>query len=377
MKARKRKSRVTIKTVADDAGVSCATVSLILREAPGRIEQFRPDTVSRVRTSAEKLGYRRNLFASGMPSGHSAFLAVVLKDGHEAGTDWQHWTVQGAIWEGINTAAHRHGVHTIVLNTPADAGPTTTDRLASLIDGGVSGAIFYNPSPSEEELIHSRLDHEQSAVVLFPRQVGDWPTNAIDVDNVAIGRIAGELLVAQKRRHWLVVRNEQITDACRQRWEGFTQLAREAGVRLGTINLPAVDDECGAAQLILPYLQRASSAGLFALDSMCSRAAAAACLRAGLTPGRDCPIVGCQVAPWKVPGVVHLTSIETPWRQAGILGVEHLSRARAGDKHKRLLRTVLLRPQVVEGSSCPVPTGFSSGRRSHRQEDRLPAVACS
>ena len=55
--------RVTLAHVADRAGVSTATASLILSRREEYIRQFRTDTVEKVRRSAKRLGYRANLFA--------------------------------------------------------------------------------------------------------------------------------------------------------------------------------------------------------------------------------------------------------------------------------------------------------------------------
>ena len=52
--ARKKSERVTIRTVAADAGVSVAAVSKVLRDAYGVSESLR----ARVQASILKLGYR-------------------------------------------------------------------------------------------------------------------------------------------------------------------------------------------------------------------------------------------------------------------------------------------------------------------------------
>ena len=62
MVPRKKTERVTIRTVAEDAGVSVAAVSKVLRDAYGVSEALR----GKVQASMEKLGYRPHAAARGM-----------------------------------------------------------------------------------------------------------------------------------------------------------------------------------------------------------------------------------------------------------------------------------------------------------------------
>ncbi len=74
-KAENRPSRVTIRTVAADAGVSVSAVSKVLRDAYGVSDNLR----ARVEASIDKLGYRPNASARGM-RGRSYTLGVLLSD---------------------------------------------------------------------------------------------------------------------------------------------------------------------------------------------------------------------------------------------------------------------------------------------------------
>ncbi|HEY0031906.1 MAG TPA: LacI family DNA-binding transcriptional regulator, partial [Devosia sp.] len=67
--------RVTIKDVANDAGVSVAAVSKVLRSAYGVSESLR----SKVRASMDKLNYRPLASARGM-RGQTYTLGLILPD---------------------------------------------------------------------------------------------------------------------------------------------------------------------------------------------------------------------------------------------------------------------------------------------------------
>ena len=70
-----RNGRVTIREVAEDAGVSVAAVSKVLRDAYGVSDALR----AKVRASMDKLGYRPLAAARGM-RGQTYTLGLVLPD---------------------------------------------------------------------------------------------------------------------------------------------------------------------------------------------------------------------------------------------------------------------------------------------------------
>ncbi|HOA73922.1 MAG TPA: LacI family DNA-binding transcriptional regulator [Phycisphaerae bacterium] len=349
--------RITIKTVAEHAGVSPATVSLVLSERPGWVEQFHPDTVKKVRAAAEKLGYRRNIFASAMPAGSTAFFALVLREMTPAGAEsWQHWGFEGALLEGVNAGAEQHGVHPIVVTAPADPSDADVTKIANVIEGGVFGSIVRTPGAVLEDLLWARLQLGHPIVVVFPTEMTAWPSNIIDVDNVAVGQIAGKLLAARKRRQWMLVRFQQMSEAHKLRVDGFTQAARQAGVRPATLRLPMGIDEHEAAVLIARQLERVSVDGIFAVDSVASVGSILGGMRAGLTPGDDYDVIGCDASLWRTPGLPRITSIDISWREVGMLAIEKLFKA--AQTREPSFKNVLLKPRIVEGDSCLVPAKF-------------------
>src|SRR5690606_7909972 len=86
-----RKSRPTIQAIAQRAGVSRATVSLILTNRPEVVARFKPETVQKVRTLADALGYRANLTAISLRSAYPTFFGLVLRgSGRADAISWHH-----------------------------------------------------------------------------------------------------------------------------------------------------------------------------------------------------------------------------------------------------------------------------------------------
>ena len=107
MAPRAKTGRVTIKTVAGDAGVSVAAVSKVLRDAYGVSEALR----AKVQASMEKLGYRPHAAARGM-RGQTYTLGMILPDIHNPFfTD---------IVAGVNTALERSPYQVAVRHRPVE-----------------------------------------------------------------------------------------------------------------------------------------------------------------------------------------------------------------------------------------------------------------
>ena len=69
-------STVTLRDVAARAGVSIKTVSNVVHNVGGKVS---PETADRVRRAIEELGYRPNLSARRLRSGHSRVIALALE----------------------------------------------------------------------------------------------------------------------------------------------------------------------------------------------------------------------------------------------------------------------------------------------------------
>jgi LacI family transcriptional regulator len=369
VKSGSMKARVTIKDVAEKAGVSITTVSMILTKRPGWIGQFHPETIDRVRKAAETLGYRRNLFAVGSIARKPSFFALVLQQMSDRPTEaWHHWAFEGMLLEGVNAEAAKNRIHPILAVTRRDPDEAECDQVIAVIDGGVLGSIVRTPHDILERKLRERLGHGQPAIVVFPRRTSLWPTNAIDVDNVMIGQTAGKLLASRKRRHWVLVCYQQKTDAHGLRIKGFTRFARRSGSDLTMVHLPLGVDEHEAAKEIARRIDPVRVDAIFGIDSVASVGSLLACGNVGLAPGTACDIVGCDASSWRRPGSPAITCVDISWRRVGSLAVEKLLQVSRGGRGQ--FKTVLLKPGIVAGESCPVPAKF----RPEGREEGMPVL---
>jgi LacI family transcriptional regulator len=347
--------RITLAHVAERAGVSTATASLILSGREEYLKQFRLDTVEKVRRSAKRLGYRANLFAAGLPTKAPAFFVLVIRDfgGRQDIQDWHLWAFEGNLLAGAVSQAAERGLYPIVATINPDAPDAGVASAKRIVTGGVMGAIVRAQNPPLEKWLREQLRLGHRIVVVFPDQISNWPENAIIADNLLIGDTAARLLAARGCKRLALVRYKQrtIREPHQIRIRGFENTARQAGASVDVLALPRRPQEATDRDLV--RLARRDFDGLFALDSVLSVDALLACRRVGLNSGGDISLVGVNCSQWHGSGMPSITSIDVSWSEIGRTAMQQL--IQLSDDHRHLFESILVKPEIMPGGTCPVP----------------------
>ncbi len=131
MAPKDKNSRMTIRDVASDAGVSVAAVSKVLRDAYGVSDSLR----AKVRASMEKLGYRPHAAARGM-RGQTYTLGFIIPDLHNP--------FFADIMAGVNAALERTQYQTL-LGVSDAAEPHEKALVENMIDRQMDGIMAIGP----------------------------------------------------------------------------------------------------------------------------------------------------------------------------------------------------------------------------------------
>jgi len=149
--------RVTSHDVARRAGVSRATVSMVLNRSDAVV--LSAETRQRVLDAAAELGYRPNSAARMLVRGDTETIGLVV-------TDPQVLTVDGFVPQllyGIAQATRESGYRILLEGVEPGAGP---HAYAELVEGRrIDGLIVLNP-PTEAPQIHALIDQGFPLVLL-------------------------------------------------------------------------------------------------------------------------------------------------------------------------------------------------------------------
>jgi LacI family transcriptional regulator len=343
--------RLTIKEVAEAAGVSTQTVSRVLNNRP----DVAPETLERVRQVISATGYAPNMLARSLIQGRSHILGVVAYGLEYFGPS--------RVLTGIEQQAAEMG-YSISLNLVHEP---TSDEIERLLRGlfarQVDGIIWAIP-----EVGHNRLwSHAESPgfpvpVILVGGMDGQATLPTIGIDNRAIGRIATEhLLDGGARRIGLITGPPSWWEA-QERQHGWRSTLESRGLQADDALTVEGDWTANSGEQGLYRLLEQSpdiDAVLASNDQM-----ALGVLHAAHRVGRQLPGDLSVVGVDNIAEASHfwpsLTTVDQPLRDAGALAVREIDGSIRRAKQARLrlehpVANTLLEPELIVRDSSRRP----------------------
>jgi DNA-binding LacI/PurR family transcriptional regulator len=305
---------VTTHDVARRAGVSQATVSLVLSGNPrARVAQT---TRERVLEAAEELGYRPNILARGLVRGKSYAIGVVVPD------------LTNPFYLDVVTGVQRVAAEAGYAVLPGDTRESTPIRhLEALRARQVDGVIIDGVGAAA--LPHDALSELKVVVVDEPSE--RWP--GIASDALAAGRLAAEHLVGLGHRRLAFIGPATDVHGFRMRERGFFQALRQAGIALPHEWLrrtpPTVSGGLAAMKALLATHR---PTGVFCANDLIAMGALKAALKAGVDVPRELSIVGCDDVEMASVVTPELTTIAIPARELGARAARLLIRQLDGQE---------------------------------------------
>lgn len=254
---------VTMKEVAERAGVSKATVSYILngREASMRIPE---ETRQRVLAVVRDLRYHPNAVARSLAHKQTHTVAVVMQY-PALFSGWSGFTNE--LMHGVTDAAIRLGYDVLLQTRPtrrewgSDAASGVEAELATLTDGRVDGALLLRDL--DDPLADALQQCDFPSVLMFTRAAN--PTHwYVDCDNLLGGYLAVEHLLALGHRRIVHLEGGYHSGAARDRRQGYLQALRMAGIEpnpnwIIELGSASADFTAAAALFALPLADRPSA----------------------------------------------------------------------------------------------------------------------
>lgn len=306
--------RATLKQVAQRAGVSINTASVVLN--PRRHHAVvHPDTRARVQEAARALGYRRNLAASRLAGGAANTLCIVM----DRMTNQRH----AVILDAFVSEATREGFQCMLGCTePTDA--KSLEFIRGLSMQGVDGFVFVPvwTNPAIADLMPGLLEEALKTLFIDDRFPGSTAP-LVACDHRAGGRALAEHLTTKGHRRVFYVSTNAAAPAwaIQDRIAGAREALAAAGGALDVVT--AAEDVTSA---VWDRLQGGEPpTAVMCADDFVARALIAGLNGAGLDVagkiaitgyddvGSYLPLAGGPDASWNLP----LTTFRQPMEQIG------------------------------------------------------------
>jgi LacI family transcriptional regulator len=307
-------TKITIKHVAKQAGVSTMTVSRVLNNR----SDVSSETRKRVQDVIDTLGYAPNMAARGL-KGRSRTLGVVA-------TGIEYYGPSRTL-ASIEKRGNELGL-SLLLSLIADPGyDNGEDALSSMLAHQTEGILWAVPEIGDNcEWICERIRNISTPVVFLnmePRS--DLSMSA--VDNLYNGKLATNHLIEQGYRHIGIVTGPLTWWEARQRLEGWRSVLVEKNLADDIDRLISYGDwtaSSGEAGLLQLLGQVPSLDAVFASNDQMALGILKAAREVGLRVPEDLAIVGCDNIPESAFFSPPLTTIKQGLSEMGFSTVNML-----------------------------------------------------
>ena len=305
---------VTMRDVAEAAGVSVATVSHVVNDKKGaRIGEAARE---RVRKAIEELGYRPNALAKNLVTGGSKFIGLVADA--IATTPFA-----GQIIHGAQDEAWKHGYVLLVANTEGNR-EAEDEAIAMMLEHQVRGILYSTWYHRAAEIPPALLETDVVLVDCFSED-GEAP--AVVPDELQGGRTATELLVQAGHRRIAFINTTTPSPAHDGRLRGYREALEAAGVAFDpSLVFDARPEQEGGYDTVGPILDQRATA-VFCHNDRVAMGLYDGLRERGLSIPADVAVVGFDnqeviAAHLRPP----LTTVALPHYELGAAGVRMLLR---------------------------------------------------
>lgn len=211
--------KVTMKVIAEEAGVSLPTVSRILTN---KGEKYAEHTKARIFAIAKRLKYRPNALVLGMQSGRTSTAGVMLPS----------YGFYGDVVQGIHEVFVDNNIIMLVSwnNRRENIREEALERqiIHQMIDRRVDGIILRPSSEDFERSYFEEIWERNVPLILIDRHLSNIDTDFVGSDDRLGGRNAAEYLISLGHRNMLFVGAGPMVSTSRDREDGFRRVLSES-----------------------------------------------------------------------------------------------------------------------------------------------------
>ena len=272
---------MTLKRVAEIAGVSIATASRVLAGKGGE-HRISAATVAAVKQAAERIGFRHSHLARSLKSGQSALIGVVVPDVANP--------FFAAIARELTLAAEAKGYSVLLADSRED--DASERRLVEqLRDRRIEGLVVCPAGLEQGHLTAAQASG--LPLVVVDRGFADGDLLTITSDHAQGARALAQVLLKAGHRCIGVLQGRPGTLANDERLTAFKDTLAEAGVRLPTAQVAgdAFSEASGRSAALALLRKQPGISALFALSNQIALGALRAAAELGRVVPRDLSLV--------------------------------------------------------------------------------------
>jgi LacI family transcriptional regulator len=329
--------RPTVKDIARHAGVSAATVSLVLRNSPLVAEATRAG----VRSSIASLGYVYHRAAANLRTRLTHTVGLVICEITNP--------FYAELAAGIDDALDQAGWVAFVANT-AEQPARQARFIARMREHRVDGILLAPAEGTSADVVDELKRHGVPTVQML-RRVGRQSADYVSADFRLGMTLAAEHLIRLGHKRIAFVGGARRVSPARDRTGAFRAILPRFGLPVGPIVNCLPTREGGAAAAGQLFQDKASApTAVLCHNDLCALGVMLGLMDLGLDPGRDVAVIGFDNIP---EGAMHrpaLTTVAIGAREIGEEAARLLLRRIKSPEGSP--ESIILPPKLIIRSSC-------------------------
>jgi LacI family transcriptional regulator len=339
---------ITIRNIAQEAGVSISTVSNVLN---GNIDEMSVETLVRVQHTIERLNYRPNQIARGLVTRRTATIGMILAE------------IETPLFLQALTSIERNARSAGYNLLFAHARNLDEERQALdlLLEKQVEGLILLSTSELKEDADLEDLRTTQTPAVIVNRSTRHPEFDQVNWDNAAGIYDAVHYLVDLGHRRIAHLLGPRTRAGTQERLEGFLLGLKRHGIERRDDYLPD-GDYTASPQLWIESTRKLIDlpeppTAIIASDDTVAGVVIATLREAGLDVPGDVSVVGIDDQPFL--SFLALTTIRLPVLEAGRQAIEMLIQ-RIANPERSVEHVILSCPLIKRKTAGPVSQSINS-----------------
>lgn len=325
---------ITIKDVANRAGVSISTASLVINNKKGVSDKLR----KRVWEAIAELNYRPNAMARGLKVKESRVLGLTIPDIVNP--------FFPLIVRGVEDAAEFYGYTIILGNTDGEL-KKEEEYLNHFVEKRVDGLILIPSSSCHKTVSFFRQLPLPKVIIDRPIQGLDIPT--VMTDNVRGAYMGTKHLLENGRRRVLFISGPENLQASEDRLLGYSKAMREYGIKARLIKYGQFSFQSGR-EIVSESLSELKFDALFCANDMIALGAMQALAENNIDIPEEVEVVGYDNILFSEFSRPSLTTIEQPAYEMGSQAVKLLL---ANIQYNNKVSSKMLEPRLIIRESSP------------------------
>jgi LacI family transcriptional regulator len=340
----KEKHSVTLRDVADECGLSLATVSRVIS---GHGYASRESKV-RVQEAVNKLGYRVHGVARNLKTKRTTSIGLIITDIVNP--------FYSELAKGVLTAAANYGYHIIILAT-SEKPEQETEYVEMLLQQRVAGIIGI--PTAREKTVWEEVQAFGSPLVLVDREVpGLDEVDSVLVDNTRGAEEAVNYLISLGHERIAIITGPLETTTGKGRLDGYLEAHRKAGMETDAAlihEVPFTGESAREPMKKLLAMENPPTA-LFAANNVLGNTALQFLREAKVAIPADLSFIMFDEVPWAALVAPPITVVSQPTYEVGYVALEMIHKRLIGEQPRpQQHRRMMLSPKLVLRESAGFP----------------------